>query len=99
MEKNKFFDYRKVESQLTVSEFIEREKALRGLGMQERAVMFLFISYGGLLLATVVIIFLQGFKVYGFQLETSLLRWLGGATVGEVAGLALLVYKALFKSE
>ena len=82
---------------LTPKEFIEREEALSNIAMRERAVTFLFTAYGGLLASTVIIIFLQGFHLWGFNLESGFLNWLGGATIGEVAGLASLVYGALFR--
>lgn len=82
---------------LTPKEFIEREEALSNIAMRERAVTFLFTVYGGLLASTVIIIFLQGFHWGGFNLDPGFLNWLGGATIGEVAGLASLVYGALFK--
>jgi hypothetical protein len=82
---------------LTPKEFIEREEALSNIAMRERAITFLFTAYGGLLASTVIIIFLQGFHLGGFNLDSGFLNWLGGATIGEVAGLAGLVYGALFR--
>lgn len=80
----------------TPKEFIEREEALSNIAMRERAVTFLFMAYGGLLASTVTIIFLQGFHLWKFNLDSEFLKWLGIATIGEVGGLAALVYGALF---
>jgi hypothetical protein len=65
--------------------------------MREKVVSFLGWAYGGTIFATFVIFFLQGFKVAGFNLDTGLLMRIGIATVGEIAGLAALVYGALFR--
>jgi hypothetical protein len=75
---------------------ILHERAMARMAMQHHAVRFLFWAYGGLLAATIGIILLQGFRAWGFALDLGFLRWLGAATVGEVAGLAALVYGSLF---
>ena len=82
---------------LTPKEYIEHEEAMSNTALRERAAAFLFKAYAGLLTATVLIIFLQGFQLWGFKLEAGFLHWLGAATIGEVAGLAALVYGALFR--
>jgi hypothetical protein len=65
--------------------------------LQKLIVRFLLWAYGFLLAATVGIFFLQGFKLWGFQLDSGLLKWLGGATVGDVSGLLTLTFGAVFK--
>jgi hypothetical protein len=82
---------------LTPKEFIDREDALSIISIRERAASFLFKAYGGLLAATMAVIFLQGFQVWGFKLDSQFLHWLGAATIGEVGGLAALVYGFLFR--
>lgn len=82
---------------LTPKEFIERDEALSVIAQREKAIIFLFWAYGGLLAFTATIILLQGFGWGGFKLDAKFLIWLGGATIGEVAGLAVLVYVSLFK--
>jgi hypothetical protein len=67
------------------------------LGQQDRIISFLLGAYGFLLVTTVVIIFFQGFKAWGFVLDHSLLMWLGGATIGEIGGLLVLTFKAVFQ--
>jgi hypothetical protein len=50
-----------------------------------------------MLASTMLIIFLQGFRVRGFNLDATFLKWLGAVTLGEVGGLAATVYGALFR--
>jgi hypothetical protein len=64
----------------------------------QQQVNFLLWAYGGLLTATMLVFFLQGFRLWGFSLDVGLLRWLGGATVGEIAGLMALTLRAIFRS-
>lgn len=40
---------------------------------------------------------LQGFQLGGFHLDPALLKWLGGATIGAVAGLLTLTFGAVFQ--
>jgi hypothetical protein len=82
---------------LTPKEYIEHEEAMSNIALRERAASFLFKAYTGLLTATILIIFLQGFQLWGFKLDVGFLNWLGAATIGEIAGLAALVYGSLFK--
>ena len=87
----------KEQEKLTTREIIERETAFHTMALQRLSVKFLFVAYGGLLASTMVVIFLQGFRFWGFNLDQKFLNWLGGAAIGEIAGLAALVYGALFK--
>ncbi len=64
---------------------------------QQQIVTFLLGAYGFLLVATVAIVLLQGFHAWGFALEASFLRWLGAATIGEIGGLLLLTFRAVFR--
>jgi hypothetical protein len=88
-----------IKDNLTPKEIVERATAFHTMDLQKQAVRFLFVAYGGLLASTMAVIFLQGFHFGGFQLDQTFLNWLGGATIGEVAGLAALVYGALFKNK
>jgi hypothetical protein len=67
------------------------------LGLQQQIINFLLKAYGGLLTAAMAIFFLQGFQLGGFHLDPELLKWLGGTTVGAVAGLLTLTFGAVFK--
>jgi hypothetical protein len=42
---------------------------------------------------------LQGFKLWKFDLSQATLNWLGGATIGEIGGLAAMVYGSLFRKK
>ncbi len=85
-------------TELTPKEWLERESALRTLRMKEILLISLLILYALVLVSTITIFFLQGFRVCGFNLDMSLLKWLGGATVGEVAGLITLTVTYYLKS-
>lgn len=67
------------------------------LAQREKIIHFLLWSYGASLSAIVLIFCLQGFKTWGFNLDGALLKWLGGATIGELAGLLTLAVGAVFK--
>ena len=67
--------------------------------LRQRGFSFLLWAYGGLLVCTMAIFFFQGFGVWNFKLDPTLLQWLGGATVGEIAGLLALVYGFLFRRD
>jgi len=85
-------------SELTPKEFLERETTLRTLRMREKLLTALLYLYSFLVIATTAIFFLQGFHFRGFDLDSSLLMWLGGATVGEVAGLITLTVTHYLKA-
>ena len=55
-------------------------------------------AYAGLLAATVTLLYVQGFKQCGINLDGTLLKWLGGATVGAIAGLLTLTLGAVFQT-
>lgn len=65
---------------------------------QNKMINFLLVAYAFLLVATMAIILLQGFHAWGFALEAPFLKWLGAATIGEVAGLLVITYKSVFKA-
>jgi hypothetical protein len=83
--------------QLTPRQHIDRFTALHHIQMQRGALQFLYWAYGFLLVTTMLIILFQGFRVGGFALDASFLKWLGAVTLGEVGGLAATVYGALFR--
>ncbi len=83
---------------LSNKEWVASVTATRTLTMQDRIVTFLLGAYAFLLLATMGIYFLQGFHVWGFQLDAALLHWIGAATVGEIGGLLTLTIRAVFRS-
>jgi hypothetical protein len=67
------------------------------IALQRLIVRFLLWAYGFLLVVTMGIFVLQGFRLCGFQLDNGLMKWLGGATVGEIGGLLTLTFGAVFK--
>jgi hypothetical protein len=81
----------------TAKEWVEQITTVNQINLQQKIIGFLLKAYGGLLAATMLIFFLQGFKVAGFTLDAALLKWLGGATIGEIAGLLTLTFSAVFK--
>ena len=83
--------------ELSASIYLKREIQL--ISLRTRAANFMFYAFGGLLISTLAIILLQGFNLGGFDLQMDFLSWLGAATIGEVAGLLLIVYGALFKKD
>jgi hypothetical protein len=68
------------------------------IALQRLIIRFLLGAYGFLLVVTMGIFVLQGFKLWGFQLDSGLMKWLGGATVGEISGLLTLTFGAVFKN-
>jgi len=80
-----------------VKNWVEEITTTHIINQQGKIINFLLVAYGALLLATMVIFYLQGFKTCGFKLEESLLKWLGGATIGDIAGLLTLTFGAVFK--
>ncbi len=84
-------------SSIETKDFVEKEKSIGEL--REDAVNFIYIAYWVILAFTMSTIYLQGFRIWGFHLEPEFLHWLGGATVGEVAGLAVIVYRFLFNKK
>jgi hypothetical protein len=69
------------------------------LKFQGRVFTFLFWMYGFVIVATVGIVFLEGFHYKDFRLPENFLMWLGAATLGEMGGLLTLTWGALFRSE
>lgn len=90
--------FKKSIEEISTHDIFKREK-IGQIWMRETAIKFLLIIYAGALICTFLIYFFQGFHYAGFNLEYRLLRWLGGATIGEIAVLAMLVYGSLFRRE
>jgi hypothetical protein len=79
--------------------YIRSIERIRDMAIKGKLVNFLLFSFGGVVIATFTIFFFHGFKLGGFILPESLLRWLGVATIGEIGGLASLVYGAFFRGK
>jgi hypothetical protein len=80
-------DWRKIQNKLEPKAWIESEVTRRTLVMRESITISLLVIFTILCLGTISLFFLQGFHTVGFNLDTSLLLMIGGATIGEVAGL------------
>lgn len=85
----------KVYTKLPVDQWVKPTR----LVFQERIIDFLLRAYGFLLLTTMSIYFLQGFRLGKFWLSDSLLTWLAGATIGEIGGVLLLTFGAVFRRD
>jgi hypothetical protein len=85
----------KSETRLTPKNWTTRVEA-ESWRLRKIVLVFLLGAFGFLLLTTMGIYFLQGFRMHGFSLPANVLLWLGGATVGEVAGLLVLCIRAVF---
>jgi hypothetical protein len=79
---------------VSTEEFIKREYALSHIRLRERIILFLFIVYGFAIGATFLLFFLRGFEL--ISLTLSEMKWLGGAVIGELAGLFAIVIKSVF---
>ena len=84
-------------STVEVKHWVTRVTTAHQLDLQQQIIAFLLKAYGGVLSATLAIFLLQGFQLGGFHLDPGLLSWLGGATVGAVAGLLTLTFRAVLQ--
>ena len=87
-------------SDTPIKEWVLEVSTATDLQMRSRIVTFLLWAYGGSLATTFVVFVLQGFShATGFQLDRESLRWLGGATIGEIAGLLTITVSHFFPSK
>ena len=82
---------------IQVKDWVEQITVVNTVDLQRKIIGFLLFAYGFLLVSTIAIFFLQGFRLGGFNLDAALLKWLGAATIGEIAGLMALTLKAVFR--
>lgn len=80
--------------ELAIEEFIQKERALSDIGIRETIVRFLLWAYGFSIVATFGLFYLEGLG--RSSLGKELMNWLGGAVIGELAGLFALVVKGVF---
>ncbi len=83
--------------ELSVKEWTTVVSTEQTLKHKAKVITFLFWAYGFFIVSTILIFFLEGFRYKGFGLDAGLLKLLGAATAGEVAGLLTLTIKATFK--
>jgi hypothetical protein len=81
---------------LSVRDWVTKATAGHTFHLQKQIVGFLLRAYGGLLAASVLIFFLQGFGIWGFRLSETVLKFVGAGTIGEIGGLLALTLRAVF---
>lgn len=82
---------------LYVNSRLERTRVLHEQQMEKGLALFA-CSFQGICCLTALALFcFQGFHTYGFQLDTSLMHWIGAITIGNIASLTVIVYKAKFR--
>jgi hypothetical protein len=74
---------------------LERRARLQEMALQKFLVYFSCAVFGQCILVALCLFCLQGFHLWGFHLEESLMHWLGGATIGALTSLLTIVYKRL----
>ena len=88
---------RPARSTVEVKNWVTEVTTEHQIAQQARIIRFLLWAYGCLLAEAMAMFFLQGFRLWGFQLDSALIQWLGAATIGEVGGLLTLTFAAIFK--
>jgi hypothetical protein len=78
---------------------IERFKARANIRLRADMARFLRRAFGWSLVATFGLYFCQGFHVLGFALSEAEMHWLGGATIGQIAGLLAVVVRDCFNEK
>ncbi len=81
---------------LSVKDWVTKATADHTFHLQKQIVRFLLTAFGGLLAASVVIFFLQGFGMWGFRLSETVLKFIGAGSIGEIGGLLALALRAVF---
>jgi hypothetical protein len=77
-----------------MSQFDVHKLEVRGaVRIRAESAVFLRRAFGFSLAMSFGVILCQGFHLWGFHLTESFLHWLGGATVGQVAGLFAMVLR------
>lgn len=84
---------------LCTEEYITEADAIHNIELREKIVTFLICAYSGSLIVTFLIIILQGFKLFGFNIPENILTKLVYALYGELAGLFGMVIGNLFKKK
>lgn len=74
--------------------FLHSVEVLSDIARKDQIVQFLLRAYGGTLMATFGLFYLQGFGLVHLPQPT--LHWLGAATIGELTGLLALTIRSVF---
>ena len=69
---------RPARSTVEVKNWVTEVTTEHQIAQQARIIRFLLWAYGCLLAAAMAMFFLQGFRLWGFQLDSALIQWLGG---------------------
>jgi uncharacterized membrane protein len=84
-------------SELSIEEYTKKAEIDHKIEVQGMMAKWLVRTFVIVTFLTMAIFFLQGFDFCRFQLPESLLKWLGAATLGEIAGLLIIIIKAIFQ--
>jgi hypothetical protein len=80
--------------QLPIKDWVTRVTTEHRLALQKKIISFLLRAFGSSLAAALGIFLLQGF---GFiKLSEAVLKFIGTATLGAMAGLLTLTFRAVF---
>ena len=55
------------------------------------------VSYCLMLVFTCTVILMQGFRAFGFQLDSTSIKWLGGTVLAQLVGLLAVIVREVFK--
>ena len=55
------------------------------------------VSYCLMLVFICTVILMQGFRSFGFQLDTTSIKWLGGTVLAQLVGLLAVIVREVFK--
>ena len=82
-----------IATQQPLDVFVLKAEVRSNVRVRTESAAFLRKAFAFSLLMTFGAIFFQGFQLWGFHLSETFLNWLGGATVGQVAGLFAMVLR------
>lgn len=78
---------------------LERQRAVHKMHIQRFLIQYVCVSLACTGFAALGLFYLQGFHPFGFALDTSLMHWIGSATIGAIGGATTIVYRAVFRTE
>ena len=96
-QKHSLDGWTRIEVETPIEEWVRRETVTNTLTNRTRIVIFSMCAYGFIVATTVLMIFLQGFHIGGFNLPPLLLKALVVAVLGEAAVPIAALIRALFK--
>jgi hypothetical protein len=66
---------------LPVKDWVQKVTVASDITLRSRLVTFLLSAYGGLLVGTMALFFLRGFRMAGFHFEEATMHWLRGPVI------------------